>query len=86
MNTIDVLSKISGQSKETVKSIWEEVKENHKKLDACPGPHKFTIPFRSSGELIRDWSCELCGGHISSSDKSWYEKGLNHGSSTLQKE
>jgi len=74
----DALSRVSGISKADIQGIWEAVKANNAKLDACVGPHKFTIP-SGRREYMDDIICEFCGGKISASGKSWYEKGLEHG-------
>jgi len=78
MNVVEVLSNISGIDRKQVKSIFEEVLANNKLINGCPGPHIFTIA-AGRRKIADDSICEVCGGRISSSDKSWYEKGLAHG-------
>lgn len=78
MDSIDALSKVSGVSREGVLGIAREVKENRRKLESCPGPHKFTIP-AGKRKFADDFICETCGGRIGPVDKLWYERGLQHG-------
>lgn len=62
-----------------VDEIFREVKANHAKLNACPGPHEFTIEYRKIGPMVRDWECAKCHGHVENLYKMWYERGLAHG-------
>lgn len=78
MAAIDEFSKITGLKKETINEVWEEVKANHAKLDACKGPHTFE-PIDSTKKIGCRYRCALCGGEVDSINKSWYAKGLEHG-------
>jgi hypothetical protein len=74
----DALSQMSGIPTEEVGQIWQEVKSNYTKLSACGGPHLFTIP-ANRRSFADDFICELCGGKVSSLEKTWYERGITHG-------
>lgn len=74
----DALSRVSGISRADMDGIWQEVKANHARLEACAGPHDFSVPHRTVGTLVRDWACSKCGGHVESTHRSWYETGLKH--------
>lgn len=55
----EVLSRISGLPKQEVQSIWEEVKENHRRWRSCPR-HRFSTP--EGGVTIgTKLVCECCG-------------------------
>lgn len=78
MNVLDALSKATGFTNAQIDEIAKDVKANMDKLESCDR-HEFTIPHRKIGELVRDWRCTKCGGHVESSYKRWYERGLKHG-------
>lgn len=67
-------------TKEESAQLWEDVKANHAKLDACVGPHDFSIPYRAHGTLVMDWECTKCHGYTCSIHVHWYKAGLAHGS------
>jgi hypothetical protein len=72
---LGALAAVSGLSVDDVKGIWEEVKLNAKKLEACGGPHAF-------GALVagqRRYVCSKCGGGVNANARYWYEQGLVHG-------
>ena len=73
---VEILSKVSGLSKDDILSIWDEVRENAKKLEGCPGPHDFQPD--TSKRLNRDEVCSKCGGKISKVNANWYREGLEH--------
>lgn len=58
-------------------AIWENVKENIKKLDSCSGPHDF-VPIDPDIKLSRQWRCTTCGGKIDNVARIWYERGRSH--------
>jgi hypothetical protein len=76
----ETLSAVTGLSKERLEGIWEEVKENKKRLDNCTGPHEFT-PNDVDGLLgtAKNYKCSKCQGTITSVEHRWYERGLQHG-------
>ena len=64
-------SRITGRSREEILSIWEEVKANKARLDACPR-HRFTpVPVR----LGDRFTCTACGGVVNLADLGNYVKG-----------
>lgn len=75
-SNFDILSSVSGLSKGEIKGIAIKVKENQNKLDSC-SCHSF-VPI-DDPSMSRYFICENCGGTISSMNKNWYEKGLEHG-------
>lgn len=77
-SAIDVISRVTGLSKETMQDIWTQVRANRKLLDECKG-HDFSLPFDKRGEMVVKWKCSKCGGTVDTSDKRWYEAGLKHG-------
>lgn len=61
------------------KALWEQVKENHRVLDACDG-HDFSrdVTAREIGmqrAIGKRWECTRCGGVVDSMAKLWYERG-----------
>lgn len=69
-----------------VNAIWEEVKANKAKLDACEGPHDLQpdestkyATAKDGGAICRKYKCTRCGGLVDSVNAHWYIKGLTHG-------
>jgi hypothetical protein len=62
------------------KKIWEQVKANHAKLDACEG-HEFSpvakYPDRPD-HALKDYVCTKCGGRIDAIAHHWYQMGMKH--------
>lgn len=82
-SVLEVISDISGVGKKEVNSIFEKVKQNHRKLDNCKTPHEFEPHERIGGEeskIYRNYKCKKCGGILDSINVSWYERGLKDGS------
>lgn len=75
---LEELGRVSGLGREEAAKIFEEVKANHARLDACAGPHDF-VPHEHSGSLAVNWRCTKCQGILASVSKYWYEDGLKHG-------
>jgi len=70
----EILGRISGLGREETMRIWEEVKENQAKLNACVRPHDFQ---QDDPKSIRSrWTCRLCDGKVSSREARWYILGL----------
>lgn len=69
---VAVLSKVSGLPRAEVQELWQQVKANQARLDACPGPHRF------DGHGRRDYRCSECGGTVSAIAYVWYVAGLEH--------
>lgn len=66
------ISRMTGLSRDKVISLWEEVKENVRRLDGCER-HKFDAPLVKIGEKL---TCQNCGGVLSLSDISQYVRGF----------
>lgn len=75
----EALSRVSGVPREGVMEIWEQVKENRRKLDACDGPHEFDEQTGSVLSSRKTFVCRKCGGALRASEYNWYQKGLEDG-------
>lgn len=74
-----LLEKVSGISKEGMKQIFVDVKENHRKLDSCIRPHDFSIDLNPEKKIGKRWQCAKCGGVVDGINRSWYDDGLKDG-------
>jgi hypothetical protein len=61
---------------EDMKEVWNEVQENHRRLDLCVVPHEFTVDITPDRTLFKRWACSKCGGQVDAPGKLWYERGL----------
>lgn len=77
-DAVDLLSKVSGVDRAEIMEILAGVKANHARLDACAGPHDFSIPERQVGSLVHEWRCTKCHGTVPTVERSWYLAGLAH--------
>jgi len=73
-NGVGVMSEMSGLSRAAVTGIWESVKANQSKLDAC-AIHNF----EPAAPGVKNRTCTECGGEASIVNVLWYERGLRHG-------
>jgi hypothetical protein len=72
----EVLGKVSGLGRAEVMSIWEQVKANSAKLQACK-LHRFEAQQVKLGQKM---NCLNCGGMISLTDIGYYIRGYEaHG-------
>ena len=76
-NVLEALGKASGLDSGEVDRVFEDVKVNHAKLDACDG-HDFE-PCERIGELVRSYRCTRCDGVLDTIMRLWYERGRVHG-------
>lgn len=74
INGVGVMSDLTGLSQSAIEYIWNDVKANHAKLNACPS-HDFDQP--QPGQRQR--KCKACGGTVGMLEARWYELGLRHG-------
>lgn len=81
MDGLEVVSKISGISSEEANAIWQQVKENQRKLEACPR-HDFSIDLKPDQSYGKRFCCSKCGGEVDHITKVWYETGVKHGRSS----
>lgn len=65
-------------NKEDIKRIWQDVRDNSKRLEQCVVPHNFA---QHDAAILPKWKCTKCGGIVSNSDYYWYTKGLEHAQS-----
>ena len=61
--------------------IWEEVKENHKKLNNC-NLHYF-IDITPEKPFGKKYRCKNCKGVLDGINVSYYNLGLKHGKECL---
>lgn len=78
-DSMDHLSQLTGIPRQEMVSIAEHVKANLAALDACPGPHEFTVDTTPDRTIGKRWRCAKCGGEVDCGVKMWYERGLAHG-------
>lgn len=73
---VDKISEMSGLPRDALLALWESVKANQAKLDACPG-HDFgeVIPVRM-GAYYR---CRHCDGKVDGHAVHWFNLGVAHG-------
>ena len=66
--------------RDSINTIWLQVKANGKRLRECVGPHQFVAmkpgPRRTIPEF---YECTRCLGQVDSRHRTWYEEGLRHG-------
>ena len=73
-DSVDTLSGLTGMTRATLLSIWDQVRANQAKLDAC-ARHDFK-PVQPGN---RSRSCLHCGGSLGLAEARWYELGRQHG-------
>lgn len=89
MNAKDKISEVTGLKPSVIDAVFEEVKQNHKKMDTCPH-HDFSIVLdRHSKQRIDNptpqqlfgakFQCTRCGGIVDGIERLWYTRGLRHG-------
>lgn len=64
---------------EMARTVFEEVRENHRRLEGCPGPHDFGVTDQSGFNFGQKYTCSKCGGVLDGVALRWYLKGLEHG-------
>jgi hypothetical protein len=69
------LDRALGLPRAELMAIWEKVKANQARLNACPGPHDF----RSIPGNERRQRCATCGGELDLCNVLYYQEGLKHG-------
>jgi hypothetical protein len=77
MNTIDLLSKVSGRPKDEILAIWEKVKGNHERLNSCEGH-----AFQPTDGNKKFYTCACCQGEITARDYKWFLRGVKQGEQT----
>lgn len=68
-------SNVTRIGRECLKEIWEEVKENRRRLDNCVGHHQFGR-VRFANGIARDVTCDVCGGSMSVMSALDYRRGF----------
>jgi len=58
--------------------IWEEVKENKRRLDSCEGVHDFSIDIDPEKNHNKRTQCTKCKGYVWPGNLYWYNKGVEH--------
>lgn len=74
----DVAVGLTGLSRTDVRKIMDEVKTNLARLHTCV-QHDFSLCVDPRERLNSRWRCVHCTGEVGVSEKSWYERGLQHG-------
>ncbi len=69
---------LASQSEKT-REIMNAILANTAKLNACPGPHDFSVDASPERRFCKKWGCSKCGGIVDALHKGWYERGLAHG-------
>jgi len=69
-NGAAVLSDLSGIPQDGVRQIFEQVKANHAKLNACP-----FHDFAPLGGPRKRYRCQNCGGEVDFHAYHWHEQG-----------
>lgn len=77
VNGYEMLEKLTGITKEEQMKIMEDIRNNNKLLESC-NLHDFSIEVPQKHTILSKWKCSNCGGIVDSTQKQWYEKGLNH--------
>ena len=71
-----------GGKKMVKDKIWEDVKENHKKLNSCTiHDFKDITPDRPFG---KKYKCMNCGAELDGINVSYYNLGLKHGKGSIE--
>lgn len=73
-NGVAVMSDVSGLPRESILSIWHQVKANAALLDACS-----LHDFKPAEPGHRSRRCMHCGGTVGLSEVLWYERGIQAG-------
>lgn len=74
----DKLSRATGIPKKDLDEIWRDVKDNHRRLAECPGPHDFRPDPTDHRPLLKRHVCSKCGGWTDAIHVHWYNLGLEH--------
>lgn len=69
----ETLSQISGISKEEMGRLFQQVKENHKRLAGC-AHHNFA-DITPDKPLNKKYRCQNCQGEIDSTQYLWFTRG-----------
>ncbi|ABO60611.1 hypothetical protein LA345_38990 (plasmid) [Burkholderia vietnamiensis] len=75
-NGIDLLTHVTGLTKEDVTAIHAKAEANRSRLESC-ARHAFEPV--EPGKLFSRHRCTHCGGEADSVGAHWYARGLAHG-------
>ena len=75
----DKLSEATGIPRKELDGIWRDVKDNHKRLADCSGPHEFEPDPTDRRPILKRHVCKKCGGWVDAIHAHWYTHGLEHG-------
>lgn len=75
-DSVDKLSAATGISRESMLSLWDEVKANHQRLESCK---RHDFPTTETGRLGLRYTCRVCGGWADGHSIVWYLRGVAHG-------
>ena len=57
----DKLSEATGIPRKELDGIWRDVKDNHKRLADCSGPHEFEPDPTDRRPILKRHVCKKCG-------------------------
>jgi len=62
------------------------VMENLRRLEGCPGPHRFRPHELLPDDSIKNFRCVICGGVVSADRVLWYYRGIRHARAVVMAE
>jgi len=68
-----------------IKNILNSPQENRTRPDYCEEIHDFLPILNDGGRMVRYYKCSKCGWLISTHNKDWYLRGVQHVVSDLLK-
>lgn len=77
-NGVGVMSDLTGLAPGEITSLFEQVKANAKRLDACPR-HEFEPMAQAASTARKRYRCKHCGGEVDSHAHRWHEIGRKSG-------
>lgn len=64
-------------NQEEARELWDRVVRNENALKTCKR-HAFVRDVTPDRTFSKKWQCSRCGGEVNSTQKWWYELGLEH--------
>lgn len=76
-DSVDTIADASGVPRSELLSIWDRVRANQARLEACHR-HDF-VALQPEKPMGGKFQCSACGGDVDHHAVWWYRKGLAHG-------